>query len=396
MTNFVINMEEVFNSQGKVIITCNRRLVDYLKDEVEALGFTPKRVFNTGLELWGSLNDCIKLNLNLRTGSQVLYKLKDFQADDPDQLHRELVKVPWEKYIPEDSYFSVTSNVHNETITTPLFANVRVKDAVVDRMKEKFGTRPNSGPDNDKIVLHLHWIGSKAEIFLDTSGQTLAKHGYRLIPGAAPMQESLASACIAATQWDRKTPFINPMCGSGTLAIEAALLATNKTPGLLRMNYGFMHLLGYDEEVFFEERRLLKAQVNKENIPPIIATDISRDAVEVSKANAKTAGVEHLIQFEVCDFADTQVPEEPGVIIFNPEYGERLGVHKNLERTYGRIGDFMKQKCAGYKGYVFTGNPDLAKKIGLRASRRFEFYNGKLDCRLLQYELYKGTTRKDG
>lgn len=389
-------MEEVFNSQGKVIITCNRRLVDYLKDEVEVLGFSPKRVFNTGLELWATLNDCIKLNLNLRTGSQVLYKLKEFQADDPDQLHHELVKVPWEKYIPEDSYFSVTSNVHNETITTPLFANVRVKDAVVDRMKAKFGTRPNSGPDNDKIVLHLHWIGSKAEIFLDTSGQTLAKHGYRLIPGAAPMQESLASACIAATQWDRKTPFINPMCGSGTLAIEAALLATNKTPGLLRMNYGFMHLLGYDEEVLFEERRLLKAQVNKENTPPIIATDISREAVEVSKANAKTAGVEHLIQFEVCDFADTQVPEEEGVIIFNPEYGERLGTHKNLERTYGRIGDFMKQKCAGYKGYVFTGNPDLAKKIGLRASRRFEFYNGKLDCRLLQYELYKGTARKDG
>lgn len=384
-------MKEVFNTPGKVIVTCNRRLSPYLEQEVRQLGFTPVRVFNTGLELKCTVNECIRLNLHLRIASQVLYEIHSFRATDAQELYRELVKIPWEEIIPFDGYFSVTSNVHNETITTPLFANVKVKDAIVDRIKEVKGVRPNSGPDLTKAVIHLHWIDDRAEIFIDTSGETLAKHGYRKHPGKAPMLEALATATILATNWDGKSPFVNPMCGSGTLAIEAALFAQKRMPGLQRMNYSFMHFMGYDEEVFFEERRLLKDTTQKDILPEIVASDISEQAIEISRANAKTAGVEHLIRFEVCDFAETPVPSQPGVIMFNPEYGERLGTHGRLEVTYQRIGDFMKKECAGYRGYVFTGNPDLAKKIGLRASRRFEFFNGKLDCRLLQYELYSGS-----
>jgi len=154
-----------------------------------------------------------------------------------------------------------------------------------------------------------------------------------------------------------------------------------------------MHIMGYDEQVFFVERRKLKDKSKKETGFKIIATDISDDAIDIAQKNAKTAGVEHLIDFAVCDFADTEVPAEAGIVMFNPEYGERLGVHTKLEITYKRIGDFLKQKCLGYRGYVFTGNPDLAKKIGLRAARKIEFYNGKLDCRLFEYELYEGTKR---
>jgi putative N6-adenine-specific DNA methylase len=205
------------------------------------------------------------------------------------------------------------------------------------------------------------------------------------------MLEALAAATILATNWDGKSPFVNPMCGSGTLAIEAALMAQKRMPGLQRMNYSFMHFVGYEEEAFFEARRELKDVTAKDILPKIIASDISEQAIEISRANAKTAGVEHLIDFEIGDFAETTIPQEPGVIMFNPEYGERLGTHGRLEITYQRIGDFMKKECQGYRGYVFTGNPDLAKKIGLKASRRFEFFNGKLDCRLLQYELYSGT-----
>lgn len=384
-------MMEVFNTPSKIIITCNKRLSPYLQQEVEELGFKLNRTFNTGVELTATLTECIRLNLNLQTGSQVLYELKSFRAKDPDALYKELVEIPWEEIIPFDGYFSVTSNVHNEFITTPLFANVKVKDAIVDRIKEKKGMRPNSGPDQSKIVIHLHWIEERAEIFIDTSGETLAKHGYRKHPGKAPMLEALATSTIMATGWDGKSPFVNPMCGSGTLAIEAALLAQKRRPGLLRMNYAFMHVIGYNEEDFFQERRLLKELTDKKNTPTIIASDISDIAIEITKANARTAGVEHLITFEVCDFEETTVPEPHGVIMFNPEYGERLGVHTKLEATYKRIGDFMKQSCKGYRGYVFTGNPDLAKKIGLKATRRFEFFNGKLDCRLLTYELYDGS-----
>ncbi len=384
-------MAEVFNKKNKVIITCNRRLSPYLEQEVRELGFDIKRAFNTGVEIQASVNECIKLNLNLRIASQVLYELKSFKAKNADELYKQLMGIAWEDLIPIDGYFTVTSNVHNETITTPLFANVKVKDAIVDRIKERKGVRPNSGPDLNRAVIHLHWIEERAEIFLDTSGETLAKHGYRKHPGKAPMLEALATATIMATQWDGKSPFVNPMCGSGTLAIEAALMAQNRKPGLQRMNYSFMHFIGYDEEVFFEERRIIKDITDKTNLPHIIASDISSEAIEISKLNARTAGVEHLIEFEVCDFEKTTIPEGDGVIMFNPEYGERLGVHSRLEITYSRIGDFMKKNCKGYRGYIFTGNPDLAKKIGLRASRRFEFFNGKLDCRLLQYELYDGS-----
>ncbi len=394
LINFVQNMMEVFNTPNKVIITCNKRLSPYLQQEVKELGFDIVRAFPTGVELKVSINDTIKLNLNLRTASQILYSLKEFTANNPTELYDELRQIAWEELIQFDGYFSVSSNVDNETISTPLFANVKVKDAIVDRIKEKKGMRPNSGPDNNKAVVHLYWKDDRAEIFLDTSGETLAKHGYRKIPGKAPMLEALAASTIIASKWDGNSPFVNPMCGSGTLAIEAALIATNRKPGLLRMNYSFMHFIGYDETVFFQERRVLKDQINKKVAPQIIASDISEEAINVSKMNARTAGVEQLISFEVCDFAETHVPKEGGVILFNPEYGERLGTHSKLEITYKRMGDFMKQECKGYRGYIFTGNPDLAKKIGLRASRRIEFYNGKLDCRLLEYELYEGTREK--
>ncbi|HBW80885.1 MAG TPA: RNA methyltransferase [Sphingobacterium sp.] len=385
---------EVFNTPNKVIITCNKRLSPYLQQEVKELGFDIVRAFPTGVELKVSINDTIKLNLNLRTASQILYSLKEFTANNPTELYDELRQIAWEELIQFDGYFSVSSNVDNETISTPLFANVKVKDAIVDRIKEKKGMRPNSGPNNNKADVHLYWKDDRAEIFLDTSGETLAKHGYRKIPGKAPMLEALAASTIIASKWDGNSPFVNPMCGSGTLAIEAALIATNRKPGLLRMNYSFMHFIGYDETVFFQERRVLKDQINKKAAPQIIASDISEEAINVSKMNARTAGVEQLISFEVCDFAKTHVPKEGGVILFNPEYGKRLGTHSKLEITYKRMGDFMKQECKGYRGYIFTGNPDLAKKIGLRASRRIEFYNGKLDCRLLEYELYEGTREK--
>jgi putative N6-adenine-specific DNA methylase len=205
------------------------------------------------------------------------------------------------------------------------------------------------------------------------------------------MLEALAAATILASAWDRKSPFVNPMCGSGTLAIEAAMIATNRRPGLFRTNYAFMHLQGYDEAVYLQEDALLEKQIVDVPGLRIIATDYSTKAIENAKKNAVAAGVAGLIEFAVCDFAATEIPESPGVLFVNPEYGERLGSLNELEITYGRIGDFMKQKCGGYVGYIFTGNLELAKKIGLKAKRRIEFYTSTIDCRLLEYELYSGS-----
>jgi 23S rRNA G2445 N2-methylase RlmL len=385
---------DVFSTPSRIIVTCNKRLTPYLETEVVALGFTPVRVFQTGVELSGTVTDCIRLNLNLRCASQVLYSLKDFQADHPDHIYRVLSDFEWEQILDVDGYFSITNNVNHPTILNSMFANVKVKDAIVDRLRQVTGRRPDTGPVLDNAVIHLYWRDRDAEIFIDTSGETLAKHGYRKIPGKAPMLEALAAATVMASKWDRKSVFVNPMCGSGTLSIEAAMLATNRVPGLYRDNYAFMHIKGFDEKVYKQELRRIREQVQEVPGLRIIATDISRDAVEISQVNAEIAGVDKIIEFDICDFELTTVPSDPGVVFFNPEYGERLGEISELEKTYERIGDFMKKKCQGYKGYIFTGTMDLAKKVGLRASKRIEFYNAKIDCRLLEYELYAGTRRE--
>ncbi len=385
-----------FSAPSRIIVTCSNRLSPYLQMEITALGYKAERVFKTGVELKGTLVDCIRLNLNIRCASQVLFSLKEFRAANADDLYKTLIDFPWEDILNVDGYFSISSNVSNETINNSLFANVKVKDAIVDRFRNKTGERPDSGPELDKAVIHLYWKELLAEIFIDTSGETLSKHGYRKIPGKAPMLESLAAATLLATKWDRRSALINPMCGSGTVAIEAALLATNRKPGLLRFNYAFMHLAGYDEKLYNAEFRKLEEQVS--DIPglKIIATDISDDAVNISKINAGIAGVEEFIEFAVCDFEETKLPEgENGIVYFNPEYGDRLGVEAELELSYKRIGDFLKKKCKGYFGYIFTGNLELAKKIGLKPNRRIEFYTSKIDCRLLEYELYSGTKRTE-
>ena len=385
-----------FNQPSRIIVTCSNRIASFLELEIVRQNFKPKRIFSTGVELNGTLHDCIRLNLNLRCASQVLYSIKSFACSNAEELYQQVLQIQWESIIPANGYFAVTSHVENETINNNLFANVKVKDAIVDRFRNKYNERPDSGPALDKTVINLFWKDNQAEIFIDTSGETLSKHGYRKIPGKAPMLESLAAATLLASKWDRKSPFINPMCGSSTLAIEAALLATNRPPGLLRENYGFMHIVGFSDDFYKNEKQTLSDNIISVGDLEIIATDINADAINISKINAAAAGIEGLISFNVCDFKETFIPQNGGgVVFFNPEYGERLGDEIELEKTYAEIGDFLKQKCKGYTGYVFTGNFSLAKKIGLKAKRKIEFYNGKIDCRLLEYELYSGSRREN-
>ena len=380
-----------FNTKGKVFITCKDRSVSYLEQEIRELGFFPVEISRTGIEILASLEECMDLNLHLRTASHVLYEIKSFYLRNADDIYRRFKAIPWEEYLDVDGYFSVNSVAENESITTPLIVNVKVKDAIVDRFRELKGRRPDSGSDFSGLVIQVYWKETQAIVYLNTSGETLAKHGYRKIPGKAPMMEALAAATIYASEWNTRVPFINPMCGSGTLAIEAALMASKRYPGLYRDHYSFQHILGYDEETFQAKKRKLENKIISNPGVKIIASDISLQAITFARENAAFAGVEDLIDFQTGDFAETEIPEKPrGVIMFNPEYGERLGDLTELEETYKRMGDFMKQKCAGYRGYIFTGNLDLAKKVGLKASRRIEFWNGTIDCRLLKYDMYAG------
>jgi 23S rRNA G2445 N2-methylase RlmL len=317
--------------------------------------------------------------------------LKEFIARNADELYRAVLGIAWEQHIPEDGYLCITSNVENPTIRDSRFASLKCKDAIVDRIKEKCGKRPDSGPERDRTVVHLYWKGDRCSVYLDTSGEPLTRRGYRKIPLGAPMQETLAAAVVLATGWNGKGNLINPMCGSGTLAIEAALIGLDRAPGLLRSNFGFMHLKGYSESTWNELREKARKKAKKILSGKIIASDISPHAVEAARKNAETAGVEHLIDFSVCNFSDTPLPVDGGVIILNPEYGERMGEIRTLEATYQDIGDYFKRKCRGFTGYVLTGSPVLARKVSLKPKRTFQFFNSGIECRLLEYELYEGT-----
>jgi putative N6-adenine-specific DNA methylase len=424
----------IWNKKNRIMVTCPKGVAPYLKEEIEELGFPVLHEIDTAISTEGTLADTMRLNLHLRTAQRVLYQLQIFKVISPGALYERINAIPWETILHDTgpkAYVCVTSIVDNPLVTDSRFANLKAKDAIVDRIRDKSGVRPDSGPDRDKAVIHVYWRNDQAMVYIDTSGDRLSLRGYRKIPLAAPMQETLAAALILATGWRGRTPFVNPMCGSGTLAIEAALIALNRAPGLGRNNYGFMYIKDFPAEEWQELRKGARLKSQKQLPSKIIATDIDPEAVKAARLNAQTAGVDHLIDFDVCPFEKTPTPGGGGVIVMNPPYGDRMEpfkiqtlhpvrrkeiapgqkvilrkaadlVHKTgtpstlqrLEALYEGCGDFFKSIGRGYRGYIFTGNLDMVKKVGLRTKRRLPFYNGEIECRLLEYELYAGTKKQ--
>ena len=380
------------NDKRPILITCFPRISHLLAGELESMGYEILQKEAKNVRIAGTWEDVMRLNLHLRTANRVLWEIDSFTATKPEQLYESVKKIKWHLLIPKNGYFSVQSFVRNDFIKDTRFANLKVKDAIVDYHYELLGKRPDSGPDYSRTVVYLHWINDQATIYFDTSGESIAKHGYRKDPWKAPMNESLAAATILQSRWrpdEKGNHFINPMCGSGTLAIEAAMIAANMPGNWNRTNFGFMHIVGYSQLKWNTIRREARKNFRKPD-NKIIATDISRKAVQIAQRNALEAGVADMIDFDTCDFRETEIPSGNGVVFFNPEYGERLGEERKLESTYKAIGDFFKQKCQGYTGYIFSGNLRLAKLVGLKPKRKVEFLNAKIDSRLIEYELYRG------
>ncbi len=374
-----------------IVVPCSPGVAPFLSREMRALKLPIIDEKSTSITSKGDFDDAIKLNLNLRCGQRVLWRLASFKASDPDQLYEKLMPLTWEDLIAADGYFSVTSIVDNPTIRDNRFANLRVKDAIVDRIRRISGRRPDSGPKRDKLVFYLFWQQDDVKIYLDTSGPTLAQRDYRLDPGKAPLRETLAAALIMASGWNGSKNFINPMCGSGTLVIEAALLAQKRIPGLLRQEYSFQSLVGFKNMDLLEMRAAALRKARPDRKMRLIASDIDPAMVKVAQENAERAGVADVIEFITCDFAETPIPEGGGILICNPEYGHRLGDEEELKATYSRLGDFLKQKATGYEAFIFSGNRKLLKEIGLRVDRRWAFDNGGIACDLDAYPLYKGS-----
>jgi len=380
----------------RIVITCAKGVPPFLKEEIASLGFPVRSESIAGVETEGTMEEAMRLNLFLRTGQRVLFLLREIKARNADELYTGISRIEWEDYLSPEEYLCVTSAVDNPTIRDSRFANLKCKDAIVDRFKKKTGRRPDSGPEKTGAVVDLYWKGDLCLVYLDTSGEPLYRRGYRKIPLHAPMQETLAAAVIQATGWRGRGNFVNPMCGSGTLAIEAALAAMDMASGLLRKNFGFMHLKRFNRASWDKMLQEAKARVKKSFPGRLVATDIDSKAIQASRQNAAEAGIDHLIEFSASDYAETPIPEGPGVVILNPEYGERMGKIEQLEVVYRGIGDFFKKKCQGYTGYIFTGNLELAKKVGLKAKRRIPFFSSNIECRLLEYDLYEGSRKISG
>jgi putative N6-adenine-specific DNA methylase len=378
---------------GPLLITCSKGLPVFLGRELRALGCPQGEELRAAVATRGSLEEAMRLNLWLRTANRVLLWIGEFHAEDGEDLYRQALEIPWETLLRTDRSFSVASSVDNPTIRDGRYANLKCKDAIADRMRTKCGRRPNSGPEREGAAVFLYWREATCQVYLDTSGETLSRRGYRKIPMQAPLQETIAAGVVQATGWAGSGHFVNPMCGSGTLAIEAALSALDRPPGLLRSHFAFMHLKGFDAARWQQLREEAKNAARKAFPGRIVATDIHPRAVEAARKNAATAGVAHLIDFAVCDFAATPLPPGGGVVVLNPEYGERLGRRQDLAETYQRIGGFLKKRCTGYTGYVLTGNLELAKSVGLQPRRRIPFFNGAIECRLYEYDLYEGSRR---
>ena len=401
-----------------IIVSCAKTLSPWTEREILALGYEPIDKSENYVVVRGSIRDVFKLNLRLRTAQRVLVPLFRGRCRHVRELYEKAGSIDWENLIDSDGYFTVSSAVHNSTVRDTRLPSLVLKDAVVDKIRMKTGRRPDSGGDYDLgASVFLHWNGDTAIIYIDTSGAPLSKRGYRKIPGSAPMQETLAAACIDAMGWDGKSPFISPMCGSGTPAIEAVLKAMNRAPGSLRSRFGFMGIKGYkliipgekaprcaprqhfgvSAEQIFKDMLLEASEGENKNIPPVIATDISPEAIQNAQINAHAAGVINYISFSACDFAETDLNAAANrhsgsngskpVIFFNPEYGIRLGDPEELKTLYDRIGQFMADKCRGMTGGLITGNPDLARVVNLTYTHKIPFYNGPIDCRLFVYDL---------
>ena len=390
-----------------IIISCAKELSRWTDIEVRDLGYKPIEVTENTVVVRGEMRDVMKLNLLLRTAHRVLVPLLRTTCRNIKDLYESVRTIDWENLIEADGYFSVSSIVHNYTIRDTRIPSLYTKDAIVDRMREMCQRRPDSGGENIGAAVFVYWEKNEVIIYLDTSGEPLSKRGYRKIPGSAPMQETLAAGCVMATRWNRKSPFLSPMCGSGTPAIEAALMAIGRAPGALKGHFAFQSIKGYNriipgetapnvaprqkigaspEQIWKELVLAAKSKERTDNLPKIIATDISPEAVENAHTNAIAAGVAAYIDFKACDFAETPIPDEKGVIFFNPEYGIRLGDPQELAPLYERIGVFLNEKCAGWMGSLLTGSPELSHLVNLYYKTRIPFFNGPIDCRLFLYE----------
>ena len=368
--------------------TTSKGLETVLAGEVRTLGGKEIAAVTGGVSFSGDTALGYRANLWLRTANRVLLFLSKFTAPTPDALYEGVKAIPWPEIFSINKSISFDATVRDSGITHSRFAAQKAKDAVADRFRETYGARPDVDLLAPDVRINLRIVRDSCTLSLDLSGESLNRRGYRGDPEEASLRETLAAGMVLLTGWDGNTPLVDPACGAGTIPIEAALLAADRAPGLLRSSFGFQRLAGYDRKVW--ERMVAEAREQAQAAPPsrIGGSDRSGEAVRGALRNARRAGVSGAVLFRTLDIREFAPEGPPGTILCNPPYGVRITGGPEAEAFYRAMGEAFKKRCRGWTAWVLSGNPEVTRFIGLKASRRIPLMNGPIDCRLLKYELY--------
>jgi putative N6-adenine-specific DNA methylase len=373
-------------TRTRFFATCGRGIEPILAEELRALQASEVTPGRGGVSFEGDRRLLYQANLWLRTAVRVLQPILEAEVGSPDELYEAVRAFDWSKHLTPDHTLAVDCNVRDSAITHSKYAALRVKDAICDQFMDKVHRRPSVDVEEPMVGFNLHVYRNHAVLSLDSSVTSLHKRGYRPIQTKAPLNEALAAAILLSTGWRGEVPLVDPMCGAGTFLIEGAWIALRRPPGLTRRRYGFMGWMDYDVRLWTSLRDEARAGVLARLPAPVIGKDIRRDAVAFARTNARAAGVGNLISISEGDLRDFQLPTEPGVLLCNPPYGERLGSEKELRPLYQLLGEVLRQRCSGWQAFVFTGNRRLAGAMGIQPKARTPLFNGKIPCELLHFD----------
>ncbi|HYG39524.1 MAG TPA: THUMP domain-containing protein [Cytophagales bacterium] len=367
-------------------------LEDLLVDELEKLGAKDIEKHNRAVSFTGDLGFMYKANLCLRTALRVLKPIKSFQVLNETQLYNEIKKTDWSEYLGPKDTLAIDCVLSSDLFNHSQYLSQKAKDAIVDQFREKFGERPSVDLDLPTVRINLHISKETCTVSLDSSGESLHKRGYRDKTNLAPINEVLAAGLVLLSGWDKISPFVDPMCGSATILIEAALIACNIPPGYFKEEFGFQRWKDYDEGLW---DLIYKSTMKKIEDSPVelVGVEISRNVAKKAKENIKLARVDHLITIHNSAFQDFEPPVGPGTLVMNPPYGERMHLDEDINGLYKSIGDTLKKKYGGYKAWIISSNMEAFKHVGLRPTRKIPVFNGQLECRFMCYNMYQGTKK---
>lgn len=372
---------------AKFIAVTSKGLADVLAQELTELGLKVLEKGPAGVTFESNWEGCYRANLELRTATRVLKPILDFPAYQPEELYHNIQKHDFTKYISTRDTFTIDANVRDSSFRDQRFVAMKIKDGIVDQFREKYGERPNIDNENPALRIMVRIAKNQVNVSIDTTGDNLSQRGYREEAGEAPLREHLAAGLVKMTSWDELTVLVDPMCGSGTLLIEAALMAKQIAPGSLRKRFAFQKFSDFKPEVW--DKIVTESLSRETQAPGVHFYGFDRDAkvIRMARRNAERAGVEDLVTFDVRAVDMLAAPVEKGMMILNPPYGERLGVTEELKDVYRDLAYTLKRQFKGWTCWLLSGNEELTKALKLKSSRRIPVFNGNIECRWLEYKV---------